>query len=110
MARDLFISLPVLPEKSLLESVIQSFFGEAGEVEWSEDRWIVSLPGEPSWPYAALLPEVGKDYGPERWLEVFYGNPINVITRLADPYTNALAKGLAECITLYWESTLEGSV
>lgn len=101
------------PKKDEIESVLRNFFGEdAAKIEWSETRWLILLPGKGTFPYEGIVDEHGpvKDHikeRRERWIEVYPGNPLDVITRMQDEYTNVLAAGLAEVFARFWEGKID---
>ncbi len=100
------------PTRDEIESVLRNFFGTAGEVKWSGDRFFVTLPGKTTFPYAGIEPFAGKvdvehRTGRERWIEICPGNPMDVITRRQDPFTNALAEGLAKTFARFWEGKID---
>lgn len=109
MASDRFINFDKRkPKKAEIESVTRHFFGEAGKVEWNQDRFTVLLQGPGSFPFADLEPDYMPNLRPkERWIEVVPGDPMDVITRLGDEYTNVCAAGLAEIFARYWEGEVE---
>jgi len=109
MATDRFIQFGKRkPKKAELESVLRNFFGEAGTVEWNQDRFTVLLQGPGTFPFIDLEPDLAPRLRPkERWIEVYPGNPVDVITRLGDEYTSACARGLAKMIARYWAGELD---
>ena len=94
------------PTRDEIESVLRNFFGTAGEVEWSRDRFYVTLPGKTTFSYAGMV-DVERPTGEERWIEVYPGNPMDVITRKQDEFTNALAVGLAKTFARFWEGKID---
>lgn len=111
MALDRFIEFgKKKPSRDDVESVLRNFFGEAGEVEWNQDRFTVKLQGPGTFPFEGLVPDHMPNLrNKERWIEVCPGNPMDVITRRQDDYTNSLAAGLAETFARFWEGEVEPS-
>jgi len=111
MALDRFVNFKKdrRPTKKQVELVVRNFFGECGTVEWNEDRWTVSLPGKPTWVFEGIEDDMmSRMRNTERWIEVYWGRSnVDVITRLQDEFTNALALGLAEVFARYWEGELD---
>jgi hypothetical protein len=113
MALDRFVKFGARrPSKEEVGLVLRDFFGpEAAKVEWEGDRFYVSLPGKNSFPFASL-PDGGWNpfEGHERWIEIFVNDKqFDVITRLADEYTNVIAEGLAKMFARFWDGELEES-
>jgi hypothetical protein len=79
-------------------------------IEDDGSRFIVTLPGVPTQPFARLV-AVGLVPGqPERWFEVYYGdirNNIDVITRQPDEVTLAIARGFAAFCKRFWQGEFE---
>lgn len=91
-----------------VQHVLEDFFNGAAEVRRSTDRWICTLPGAPQSPLHRvdrLLVEAPDAHADgERWIEVFmHEDSLDIITRMADEYTNALAEGLARIFARYWQ-------
>lgn len=96
------------PTEKEAELVVRNYFGGCGTVEWSDDRWIVSLPGTPTWVFEGIEPGTARERNAERWIEVYLGDDnVDVITRRQDEFTNALASGLAEVFARYWEGEVD---
>jgi hypothetical protein len=98
--------------------VISQYFGpEVATVDHvpAQRRFYVSLRGKWSSPLHGVVPlfpgdlAVGDLVGGERWIEVYVaeGEPIDVITRHADDYTNALADDLANVLGRGWGGKVE---
>lgn len=111
MALDRFVHFEMgrKPTKKQVELVVRNYFGGCGTVEWSQDRWIVSLPGKPTWAFEGIevdvMPQSRND---ERWIEVYVGDDnVDVITRRQDEFTNALAAGLAGAFARYWDGEVD---
>lgn len=111
------------PSREEIEVVIQDYFGPvATEVRWKDERFYITLLGKQSHPFEHVDPdhpvarttlhyrklaEEGKASA-ERWIEVWMGpDSMDVITRMADPFTNACAKDLAWHIAGQWNGDLE---
>lgn len=110
MALDRFVQFKPRkwPKKKEIERVLLNFLGGVGTVEWKKDRFYVSLPGKPTPTFEGIkgaLP--GREHQEERWIEVIPGNPLDVCTRMADEFTNALAARLAEAFGRYWEGEVD---
>lgn len=103
------------PTKDQLKLVLTNYLdGAATEIEWDKDRFFVTLIGKRSFPFVglgssreenelALCAEIK-----ERWIEVCPSKGgLDVITRMADAFTNDVASGLAESIARYWGGRLE---
>ena len=97
------------PKKADVESVLRNFFGDgAQKIEWNGDRFTILLHGAETFPFADLEPDLTPRLRrDERWIEVCPGNPLDVITRLGDEYTNVLAAGIAEMFARYWEGEVD---
>lgn len=100
------------PSKEHLHLVVQDFFGEGAtsSISWHMDRLFVSLNGSCSFPFRRLpgAPQNPFIPGDERWIEIWTeGSVVDVITRQADPFTNALAQGLAEQVARHWGGVFE---
>ena len=96
------------PNKKQLAHMIEDYIGEAGKVEWKTDRWYCTLHGKPSAMFRRILP-LRQNFGhDERWFEIFIGEDgIDVLTRSADEFTNAVAKEFAERVARFWGARLE---
>lgn len=99
------------PTKDEIGSLLRNFFGEAAtEIKWDRDRWYVILHGHCTFPFAEVAPDVPNPFGDgdekrERWIEVWLDKKdgtVDVMTRMQDRYTNALAAELAEMIARFW--------
>lgn len=111
MALDRFVNFPKGkkgPTKDEIGLVLKNFLGGIGDVSWSDDRWIVSLPGKPTWTFEGLEPDMmPRMQNSERWIEVYVGPTLDVITRSADEFTNALAVRIAQIFARYWEGKVD---
>lgn len=98
MAYDRFIYWKdIKPSFEQLDTFIRDFFDIAGEVDFKDSAWVISLPGKPKNPV----------FNGERCIEVFkHGNSIDVITRQQDNFTTCLANGLASCIARFFEAEI----
>lgn len=112
------------PIKSDLKMLLEDYLNGAGSIDYSKEeeqgRWYVTLPGLPSFPFKRLEPDLGarQEMLPdERWFEVYVGHihqspedgmgpNIDVITRMADEYTNVVALGFAELVVRYYQAEL----
>ena len=101
------------PTKDELGSLLRNFFGEGTtRVEWvaDQDRWYVDLPGKPSHPFADFLDTEGSHRDDKRWIEVWLDSAdgtVDVMTRMQDHYTNALADTVAGLIAQYWKGEID---
>lgn len=112
MASDRFVRFDeVTPTQEMIQTVLEDFLGGVGKIEWKADRFFVDLPGKGSFVFC----RVGKNPSgchpaprEERWFEVWVGvTRIDVITREADEFTNALADRFARLCANYFKGTLE---
>jgi hypothetical protein len=106
-----FAGKPV-PGRDAVQVVIEDFLGGIGSIEWSGDRFIVTLPGKGTLALQRTSPVFagveGFCHEDGRWFEVWFGDDcIDVITRFQDDFTNALAKRFASIIAHWWEGKLE---
>lgn len=122
MAHDRFIRFedkPV-PKGGLgdFHTLIEDFIGSAGDVAWNEAqcRFYIALEGHPSHPERNLTERGATrqkvmlgDSGHvrRRWIEVFVGDHIDVITRDMDPFTSAVADGLVGSIVEMFGGTCD---
>lgn len=82
------------PTPERVGELLLDYLGGVGETAFGIDRWICSLPGTPGQSFVAR-PE--GYYDRERWFEVFcHTDQIDVITRMADPFTCAVADGFVQ--------------
>jgi hypothetical protein len=99
------------PTKRQVRAVLRDFFSTYHSIKWDRDRFYIKLPGKPSCAYRSLartrkIPLSELPQG--RCIEVHLGKGnLDVITRHADEYTNALAQGLAEAFSRFWDGDLE---
>lgn len=97
------------PTEKQVELVVRNYFGDCGTVEWSHDRWIISLPGTPTWTFEGIEKDSrASTRNDERWIEVHHGDDsVDVVTRHQDDLTNALAAGLANAFARYWNGEVD---
>ena len=117
MAQDRFIYWQEqVPSAEQVGSALADYLGEfATKVTLEHDRWTAALVGMQSNPHRRVGPEVDGfnigvvwDGSIERWLEVFVAeNNIDVITRMADPATCALADGFTALAARIWQGRIE---
>jgi hypothetical protein len=111
------------PTREEVELVIRDYFGSvATEVRWDHDRFFITLVGQQTHPlervdpnhpviaglnhYRKLAEKGEADVG--RWIEVWLGqDSLDVITRMADPLTNACAGDLVWYFSRHWDSERE---
>jgi hypothetical protein len=92
-----------IPTREDVQAALIAYLGDGGTVEWVEDqgRLYAHLPGTPSDPVEKLLPD-------SRWIEVFiHHDSVDVITRQADSFTNAVADGFANFCMRRWNGRRE---
>ena len=105
------------PTKEQLQMILEDYLGGIGEIECHSSRWFVALPGKPSFPFRRLdgLEDYQAMYSQAdgRYFEVYINlepaadNPnIDVLTRVADEFTNNVAQGFAELIARYFNAEL----
>ncbi len=94
------------PTSDAIGKVLEDYIGDGGKVHWKAGRWFVDLPGTCSAALrrvADVVPMFAADG--ERWFEVWpdpSGECVDVMTRMHDEYTNALAKGFVDVIKRFW--------
>jgi hypothetical protein len=101
------------PTKEEIRHVLEDYLSEVA-VEIKKDRrgFVVRLAGTYSFPFKRIddcsrLVDPSQDGG-ERWLEVYIDPKyLDVITRMADEFTNVVATGLANVFVRYWGARLE---
>lgn len=109
------------PTREELQLVLEDYLGGAGEARWDTDRFFVTLTGLRSEAYrrCAHVTEVVRAYAEHtlreppanriRWIELYlHEDSIDVITRCADDFTNAVAERLAEICAAYWDGKVDG--
>jgi len=118
MSADWFVRFKgeaVPPTKEEIGSLLCNYFdAAASEIRWERDRYYVTLHGSCSFPFAELAPDVADPYKSEkpreRWIEVWLDRKdgtVDVITRMMDNYTNALASDVAGTIARFWHGELD---
>lgn len=111
MASDRFIYWREKRPKSAIEiaSLITGYMGAAQtDVSHTESNgqhhWIISIPGVGCNPLCSFS-GIEDTSQKERWFEVFLTDEsLDVLTRMQDPFTNAIAEGFAEMITRWYEA------
>lgn len=103
-----------VPTRAELQVVLEDLLGGVGKIEWSEDRFFVTLPGEATLALQRTAPLfIGKEglcHKDGRWFEVWIGDDcIDVMTRLQDDFTNALAARFASIVETWWDGEYEES-
>lgn len=99
MARDVFVRFKNMPRIPDIERSLLDYVSDGASVRWSRDRWMVDLPG---------VPEETPTRQPTRWIEVWVGsNCVDVMTRQADEFTNAIADGLAARLARWFDGLVE---
>lgn len=103
------------PTKEQVQFALEDYVRDlATTVEWSRDRFVVTLPGMGSHP-ASRITDLDaerlmfmEDRKNERWFEVYIDDDnIDVITRRADWVTNAIATEFARICAQFWQGDLE---
>jgi hypothetical protein len=114
MAYDRFIRFGKRrPTKPEVQKALEDYVSGAGRVEWLKDRFFVYLEGKGSHParrIAGSHPSAKEAdvYRAERFVEVWLDKAVvDVITRQADDYTNAVADGFVEFLTRFWDGTID---
>jgi hypothetical protein len=104
--------------------VVEDYFGECGQVKLFigknnrkfSDWFMIKLPGEPTEPLRRVVDsdtqrvlKMGRQFRPkDRWIEVIYTESrlfvcVNVLTRMQDEFTTAVAEGLAQLLARFWQ-------
>lgn len=107
MALDRFVHFPELhPSWHHVVKVLENFFNGSAKIEWRENRFYVTLPGESKFAFNGIY--VGRQCPrEERWIEVVPGPVLDIITREQDEYTNVLADGLAKLFARRWDGHID---
>lgn len=102
------------PTKKQLAIVLTDYLGGVGECTWGGGRWTCTLLGRPTLALRSLYKTFADvdgdmaDMPRVRWFEVFWGKGnIDVITRQADDYTNAVAEGFTALCARHWQGRRE---
>jgi len=109
MAVDRFIQFENdKPDLESIKSVLIAFFNDDGvtHIYWDDDRFYINLPGKGSFPFRDLI-DTSPPIRDERWIEVYPGNPMDIITRTQDEYTNIIADGIAQMFARFWNGELD---
>jgi hypothetical protein len=114
MALDRFVhwhDLRNRPTRAEVRQVITNYLGGVGQIRWrdDQDRFYIELPGKPTHPLVGIDPLVKMYEQPDRWIEVYvsFGEPMDIITRDMDPFTNAIAADLANIFIRQWSGRVE---
>jgi hypothetical protein len=112
MANDRFIYFEEddKPTDEEVEKVVRNYFGVGtATISWDKERWFVTLPGKTTDPFEGISEKPTNPHtGGERWIEIVPGNPVDVLTRQQDPYTDGLAHRLAGLFCYYWSGDWDG--
>lgn len=108
MACDRFIYWTTqTPSREHVTQALRQYLGEAGHLEEHGDRVIATLPGAPSAIWEGLAELYRPPLHDERWFEVWFGDGcIDVITRMSDAYTSAVADGFALAVARFWDGSM----
>lgn len=101
------------PAQRAVVMLLRDYMGGAGRVRWhaGTGRYFIDLPGHcssPTW----RVGHVGRSFEPgaKRWIEVFLHNDcVDVITRVADDFTNGIAERLADVLARAFDGKAEPS-
>jgi hypothetical protein len=111
MALDRFITWQdEKPTDEQLLFVLEDFLGGVGEITNDPTKeghpwWTIKLPGTPTHPLRRAFNIEGPMLHEERWFEVYVADDhIDVMTRLGDAFTNALADKFAEVVCRAWRA------
>lgn len=113
MAQDRFVRWRrEKPTIAKIQPVLEDYLGKDCVVTRDGARLTAVLPGKPSSPFRRLPGydniAATQEQREERFLEVFVdGKYADVITRQADPLTNAVADGFAALIQRVWNGKAE---
>ena len=112
-----FNNVPV-PARDDVCKLLEDYVGAGGTVRWvgEQNRFYVDLLDGYSDPlqrldtyFAMLYEDLSKEHDGSprpRWIEVWFGDDcIDVMTRMADDFTMAIAKGIAAKIARFWDGT-----
>jgi hypothetical protein len=96
------------PTKDEIGKILEDYFGAfATEIRWNQDRFVVSLVGDGT----SMFNRVSGAYrvpNGSRWIEVWMEKgSLDVITRLADNATSALADELARRLARFYCGRLD---
>jgi hypothetical protein len=105
-----------VPSRERVQKILENFFGGCGTLSGSSNHpswWTIVLPGKPTSPFEGLPdghrhPTFGNE---TRWIEVILqvegGASLNVLTRVQDEFTNAIADGLARAFARFYQGKLD---
>lgn len=106
------------PSRDDLQHVLEDYIDESGIISWETDRFFIKLVGRHSEAWrrcehkdmdAASLRLASARYRAEdRYIEVWIGfDCVDVMTRMADDFTNGVAARLAELLARLWDGKVE---
>ena len=73
----------------------------------NQHRWTIGIPGVGCNPNR-IIAELPDPVSSDRWFEVVLTDEsLDVLTRMQDPFTNAIAEGFAEMIARWYEARRE---
>jgi len=101
MALDRFLYFPAdaFPTQQQIRDVVAHYVGPSATIKEQGCRIFVEFPGD------SFFAEV---FRPERFIEIFVANDnVDVMTRMADPFTNCVANGIAKWICVQFNGEQE---
>ena len=123
MARDVFVHWKSeAPSTQDVQAALEDYTAGLGaQITWAQDRFMVTLPGVPSYPFQRVGPateaqrkawvlSAREDDGSprRRWFEVWLDDEsMDVITRDMDEITNAVAREFAVICARGWRGRLQ---
>lgn len=109
MACDRFIKFEKAVPEDQLRMILEDY--AAGTVTKNGDRFFLTLVGKPSFPFKRIFPGQDRINQTERWIEIWFdpddNKTIDVLTRMADEYTNNVAEGIARMLAGFFEGELD---
>ncbi len=99
-----------VPTKEIIYQTLQCYLGMAvDEISIDDNRMTAVLVGAPSFPFRHIKGyedfAAASEIHDERWFEVYYDSKyVDIITRMADEYTNVVADGFAALCARFWKA------